>query len=188
MMPETRASILVRDGTEDDIAACLALDSRYETDAVMQVYLNGTSAHGWDIGLQRQRLPRPVELSQPVNRTLIRSALDAHHCFLVAQSRDDEASLHGCLVLIADDAHAFGRIQALVVQSKSRRQKVAMRLLAACGTWAKEHHLNRLQAEVHTKNAPAIRFLESAGFSFCGFNDRYFSDESIALFFSLSLK
>ena len=33
-----------------------------------------------------------------------------------------------------------------------------------------------------------ISFLEAAGFSFCGFNDHYFSDESIALFFSLPLK
>ena len=187
-MPETRASILVRDGTEDDIAACLALDSRFETDAVMQVYLNGTSAHGWDIGLQRQRLPRSVELSQPVHRTLIRSAIDEHDCFLVAQDRDDESVLQGCLVLIPDEAHAFGRIQALIVATRARRQKVGMRLLAAAGVWAREHHLSRLQAEVHTKNAPAIQFLESVGFSFCGFNDRYFSDESIALFFSLPLR
>ncbi|MFN8378679.1 MAG: GNAT family N-acetyltransferase [Anaerolineae bacterium] len=186
-MPEA-PRILVRDGTEDDIAACLALDSRYETGHVLQVYLHGQESQGWNIGLQRERLPRPVELSLPVHRALIRRALEQEYCFLVAESREEEKPILGCLVLTPDHEHGFGLIQSLVVSGKVRRQQIGLRLLAASRTWAKEKSLNRLMAELQTKNAPAIAFLEAVGFTFCGFNDHYFSDESIALFFSLPLK
>ena len=187
-MPESSLRFLVRDGTEDDIAACLALDSRYETGHVLQVYLHGHESQGWNISLQRERMPRPVELSHPVHRSLIRRALTQEACFLVAEGRDEDKPFLGCLVLLPDQEHGFGLIQSLVVSGKARRQQVGLRLLAASRTWAKEKDLTRLMAEVQTKNAPAISFLEAAGFSFCGFNDHYFSDESIALFFSLPLK
>jgi N-acetylglutamate synthase-like GNAT family acetyltransferase len=187
-MVETPLRILVRDGTEDDIAACLALDSRYETGHVLQVYLHGAESHGWNISLQRERLPRPVELSQPVHRAVLRKALEREHCFLVAESRADDKAVVGCLVLTPDSERGFGLIECLIVSAKTRRQQVGVRLMAASRIWAREHELNRLIAETQTKNAPAISFFESLGFTFCGFNDRYFPDESIALFFSLPLK
>mgnify|MGYP000857591995 CR=1 FL=1 len=188
MVMSEAARILVRDGTEDDIAACLALDSRYETSHVLQVYLHRHESQGWNITLQRERLPRPVELSHPIHRSLIRRALELGHCFLVAAGREAEKPVLGCLVMTPDQEHGVGWIQSLVVSEKVRRQQTGKRLLDAARTCAREKNFNRLTAEVQTKNAPAISFLETLGFTFCGFNDHYFSDESIALFFSLPLK
>jgi ribosomal protein S18 acetylase RimI-like enzyme len=178
----------VRDGTEDDIPLCLALDSRYETGHVLQFYLHGSTAQGWSIALQRERLPRPVELSQPVHRSMLRGALENEYCFLVAEQREPEPGILGCLVLTPDNERGFGLIQSLVVSAKARRQQIGQRLIVASLTWANEHQLTRVIVETQTKNAPGIDFLEALGFTFCGFNDRYFPDESIALFFGLPLK
>ena len=135
-MAETPLRILVRDGTEDDIAACLALDFRYETGHVLQVYLHGAESHGWNISLQRERLPRPVELSQPVHRAVLRKALEREHCFLVAESRADDKAVVGCLVLTPDLERGFGLIECLIVSAKTRRQQVGVRLMAASRIWA----------------------------------------------------
>lgn len=178
---------IVRDGIEDDIPACLALDSRYETHQVLQVYLHGQESTGWEVSLQRERLPRPVELSNSFQRIQLRSALDQKHCLLVAEQHSDEQIMGG-LVMTPNEMHGFAQIQNIVVSASARRKKAGSRLLIASGIWAREHGLTRLMAELQTKNTPAIAFLESLGFSFCGFNDRYFSDENIALFFSLPLK
>ncbi|HYO88530.1 MAG TPA: GNAT family N-acetyltransferase [Candidatus Limnocylindrales bacterium] len=186
MMPVSGGPVLIRDGAEDDIPACLALDSRFETTAVLQVYLHGRESHGWELSLQRERLPRPVELNSTVQRAPLRAALDQGGCFLVAERTAE--TIVGCLVMSVDDTNSFALIRTLVVGADSRRRKIATRLIAAAGVWAREHHCNRLMAELQTKNAPAISFLESLGFQFCGFNDRYFSDENVALFFCLPLK
>ncbi len=187
MMSSPPLRFLVRDGTEDDISACLALNSRFETNHVLRVYLHGQEASGWEISLQRERLPRPVELSATIHRAHLRDALEHEDCFLVAVNRDDDQVL-GCLVMRPDPLHGFALIQGLVVSPQARRMQIGTRLIAASGTWAREHSINRLMTELSTKNVPAIAFLESLGFAFCGFNDHYFSDENIAVFFNLPLK
>jgi ribosomal protein S18 acetylase RimI-like enzyme len=177
----------VRDGVEDDIPAILALDSRHETHQVVQVYLHGTETTGWEVSLQRERLPRPVELSSSFQRAHLRALLEQKHCLLVAEQPEDEAIV-GALAMTSNLFHGFAMIENLVVSPGLRRRKLGTRLLSAAGTWAREHALARLLAEVQTKNTPALGFLQTLGFDFCGFNDRYFSDENIALFFSLPLK
>lgn len=180
----------IRDGTEEDIGAILALNSRYETSHVLRVYLHGQESAGWDVNLQRERLPRPIELSSNFQRAPLRSALDHKHCLLLAVQivENSEAAVIGALVMAPNDLHGFALIQNIVVSTTARRRKVGTRLLMASGIWAREHGLNRLMAEIQTKNTPAIAFLESLGFSFSGFNDHYFPDENVALFFSLPLK
>ena len=42
--------------------------------------------------------------------------------------------------------------------------------------------------ETQTKNYPAICFYRKHRFVFCGFNDRYYTNQDIALFFAQSLR
>jgi ribosomal protein S18 acetylase RimI-like enzyme len=42
--------------------------------------------------------------------------------------------------------------------------------------------------ETQTKNHPAICFYRKHGFVFCGFNDRYYTNQDIALFFAQNLR
>ena len=54
--------------------------------------------------------------------------------------------------------------------------------------WSVDHELHRLMAPLQTQNDPGIRFFQRHGFTFCGFNDRYYRTGSVALFFGRDLR
>ena len=83
---------------------------------------------------------------------------------------------------------AVGWIQALVVASDMRRQGSALSLLRATMEWAREKKLRAVMASISTKNYPASAFLQKHGLTFCGFNDRYYHNRDIALFFSCPVR
>jgi ribosomal protein S18 acetylase RimI-like enzyme len=64
-----------------------------------------------------------------------------------------------------------------------RRRKIGTTLLKHARQWAKEQGLQGLALEATTKNYPALCLYEKLGFRFCGFNDHYYPNQDIALFF-----
>jgi hypothetical protein len=61
-------------------------------------------------------------------------------------------------------------------------------LLRAARDWALETKLRRLIVETQTKNYPAIRFLQKRGLVFCGYNDLFYPNQDIAVFFGQMLR
>jgi len=84
--------------------------------------------------------------------------------------------------------HATGWLNNLVVGKRYRRQGIGGALLKAAIEWAREQGLRQLMLETQTKNYPAICFYQRHGFVFCGFNDHYYTNQDIALFFAQSLR
>ena len=41
---------------------------------------------------------------------------------------------------------------------------------------------------MQSKNYPAISFAQKQGLAFCGYNDRYYASQDVALFFGMTLK
>jgi RimJ/RimL family protein N-acetyltransferase len=64
---------------------------------------------------------------------------------------------------------------------------VATALVGAARYWALDNELDKIMLETQTKNYPAIRFAQKHRFVFCGYNDRYYSNGDIAVFFSSTL-
>jgi hypothetical protein len=54
--------------------------------------------------------------------------------------------------------------------------------------WCKDHHLRRMMVPLQTQNDPGVRFCQRHGFVFCGFNDRYYRNGSVALYFGHDLR
>lgn len=183
-MSET-VSFVIRDGHAEDIADCLDLDHTYETDYVWQVQMNNED--GWRIDFKTERLPRALTVTYPASEARMRAGLAPDQCFLVATTRDNPEVI-GYLVMRADPLYRFGQVQDVVIAPHFRRQKIGSRLTKIAAQWAREQHLTSLMIETQTKNLPGIRFCEAAGFNFCGFNDRYFLNRDIAVFFSQSLR
>jgi RimJ/RimL family protein N-acetyltransferase len=177
---------IVRDGVEADTDGCLALDHRFETEHVLQIHIHQDEARGWEISISRERLPRMLELSFSADRTRLLSVMRSG-CFLVAASPAAD-TLYGYLAMTNDGNRRIGLIHDIVIGRRFRRQQVATRLAGAARTWAREHGLTRLMFETSTKNIPAITFAQQAGFTFCGFNDRYFPNQDVAVFFSQMLR
>ena len=60
--------------------------------------------------------------------------------------------------------------------------------MQAAADWLRRRNVNRVLLEMTTKNYPAIRFAQKLGFSFCGYNDRYYTNQDIAIFFAKVLR
>jgi ribosomal protein S18 acetylase RimI-like enzyme len=89
--------------------------------------------------------------------------------------------------MAARDWHQTGWVADLVVAPEYRRGGIATQLLQAGQAWALQAGLRRLIVETQTRNYPAINLLQRSGFSFCGYNDRYYTNQDIAVFFALNL-
>ena len=179
-------NFVIRDGMASDIPECLLLDHSYETDFVWQMQIS--SEEGWRIDFKIERLPRALQVTYPSNEERLRAGIAPEQCLLVATTRDEEPELIGYLSMRSDPFYRIGLVQDVVVSHAYRRRQIATRLTKVAALWAREHNLTSLMIETQTKNFPAIRFCEAAGFSFCGFNDRYFPNRDIAVFFSQSVR
>lgn len=184
-MPTT-FSFLIRDGMESDIGGCLALDHSYETDYVWQMNIR-EEASQWEVQFKTDRLPRTMQVIYPIDERRLRLSLPPDQCFLVAVGRDQPEAL-GYLTMRNDPVYKVARMTDLVVSRPYRSHRIATRLLNVARQWAREHDLAQMTMEIQTKNYPGIMFCQQRGFVFCGFNDRLFPNQDIAVFFSQSLR
>jgi len=176
----------------EDLEACLNLDHSYLTEHVWQMDLQEGKS-GATINFRTVRLPRPVHVKYPRDRQSLLADWHQRDCFLVAtpdetEQQDQVRPIVGYLTMGASEWHSTGWVADLVVAPEYRRRSVASQLLQVGKEWAREAGLRRLIVETQTKNFPAMCFLERHGFSFCGYNDRYYANQDIALFFSLDLR
>jgi len=60
-------------------------------------------------------------------------------------------------------------------------------MLKGAHIWCEQREVRVMMLESQPKNNPAISLYLQAGFAFCGYNDQYYADEGIALFFACPL-
>jgi GNAT superfamily N-acetyltransferase len=75
-------------------------------------------------------------------------------------------------------------VRDLVVDEIWRRKGIASQLIEALIAWAKERNINRIVLDMSSKNYPAISLVRKLKFEYSGFNDNYFTNRDIALFFT----
>lgn len=181
-----RLRYVIRDGMQADVPGCLALDADYETDQVWQMgFSPGQEERG--VSFRVERLPRAMTVMYPVSERRLQLALPAEQGFLVAADKD-ENEVFGYLALHTDPVHRRALVQDLVVGRPYRRSGIGSRLLAVARRWATEHDLDQLTVETQTKNVPAITFFQEQGLVFCGYDDQYFRNGDIAVFFGRRLR
>jgi ribosomal protein S18 acetylase RimI-like enzyme len=81
-----------------------------------------------------------------------------------------------------------GWIANLAVDRAYRQRGIGTALMRQARQWAWEQGLHVIMAEATTKNYPALCFYQKLGFRFCGFNDHYYPNQDIALFFVNALR
>jgi ribosomal protein S18 acetylase RimI-like enzyme len=182
----------IRPAELEDLEVCLNMDHSYLTDHVWQMDVQEGKSRV-TVNFRTVRLPRPVHVRYPRDRDALTADWHRRDCFLVATTEKDlqgqETRLVvGYLTMSEQDWHNTGWVADLVVAPEHRRKGIASQLLRIGKEWARRAGLQRLLIEVQTKNHPGLCFLEKQGFSFCGYNDRYYANQDIALFFSLDLR
>lgn len=173
------ASLVIRDAIDEDVEVCLAMDHAYTTEHVWQMEMNDDNERV-SMTFRTVRLPRPMRVVYPRNPNLLRAAWQRRDCFMVALI---DEQVRGYLNMRVDVAHGNARVMDLAVEPDWRRQGIGGALLKAARLWAREQNLSRLIVETQTKNYPGICFCQKYGLAFCGFNDQYYPNQDIALFF-----
>lgn len=179
-------SFIIRDAVTADMAACLALDHSYSTDYVWQMSLQ-PDERGWQISFRSERLPRERTEVYAADEQRLRRALRPDRCGIVAVDKANE-HIVGYLTMDPQPDYGYALIHDVVVERELRHQRVGSRLIGVARQWALERDVRHLLIQVRTKNYPGIQFIQSNGFAFCGFNDRYFPNHDIAVFFGQSLR
>ncbi|HEV2122534.1 MAG TPA: GNAT family N-acetyltransferase [Chloroflexota bacterium] len=143
--------------------------------------------HPWDHALRQTGRSSTIQLSLPRQAEAQGPARVAH------DAPDDSApprkgEVVGYIAVAASSRDPNAYLRSLVVSRSHRRHGTASRLLAEAKRWAMRQGATHLMADVAARNFPAIRLLQKGGFTFCGYNDRCYPDQEVAIFFSAPLR
>jgi ribosomal protein S18 acetylase RimI-like enzyme len=174
----------IRPAISSDVTQCVAIDHSTDTDHVWQMEQHGGEGE-ISVTFRTVRLPRSMRVRYPRDPHVLIDDWARRDCFLVAE---DNQTICGYLNMTAQPSPHVGWIGDLAVARTHRRQGVASALLGAAARWAQEHGLVRLMIEMQSKNYPAISLCLKRGFAFCGYNDRYYANQDIALYFEQNLR
>lgn len=169
--------------SDDEITACLALDRSYKTDHVWQMDMRD---NGDDLGIRFRvvRLPRVMNVDYPREQNELVETWKRRDCFLVA---DGGSVMLGYINMRVDADGTRGWVRDLVVGEPFRRRRIGSALLEQAMRWAELRGIRHLTLEMQTKNYPAIQFARNKGFVFCGYNDHYYANRDIAVFFDRNI-
>jgi GNAT superfamily N-acetyltransferase len=178
-MPE----IEIRPANPADIPLLAAIDHDYSSDFVWQMELQSEEGQV-GVSFRQVRLPRSVRVDYPRPPANLRNDWSQRSGLLVALLEGQAIAYTSLMLNIAP---ATTWVSDLAVIRRLRRQGVGSALVLAAQDWARQHGTYRIIIEMQPKNYPAICMAQKLGFDFCGYNDRYFANHDIALFFGKSL-
>ena len=179
-MPE----IEIRAATAEDIPELSAIDHNYTTEFVQQMEIQ-VDEKRVGVTFREVRLPRSVRVDYP--RQLSSQLEDWASCSGVLVALLD-GELVGYASLRLDLVPRTTWVTDLAVRRRARRQGIGSSLILAAQEWGSEHDSRYLTLEMQPKNYPAIQMAHKLGFDFCGYNDRYYTNRDIALFYTKSLR
>jgi len=179
-MPE----IEIRPAIATDIPELTALDHTYSSEFVWQMEIQVEDKQ-IGINFREIRLPRSVRVEYPRPTHTLEEDWTRRSGLLVAIL---EAQVVGYVSLMLDIAPITTWITDLAVVRRVRRQGIGSTLVLAAQEWGEQRNTRRLVLEMQPKNHPAVHMAQKLGFSFCGYNDRYYANHDIGLFFAKSLR
>jgi ribosomal protein S18 acetylase RimI-like enzyme len=176
------SEIKIRNTISTDLARLAAIDHSLETNYVWQLDLRRESGQV-DAIFREVRLPRAVRIEH--SRPAAELPDTWHTSAMFSAMRDDEAI--GYIRFTEKIIPHAVWITDVVVAREMRKQGIARKLIAAVEAWGANKGLRRAIIETQTKNYPAIRMFQKLGFEFCGYNDSYYPNRDVAVFFARNL-
>jgi len=175
--------ISVRQANSRDLYMIGNIDMSNTTDYVWQMDFKEEDKN-ISIVFRRTRLPRSIDLDFT---ELIQNLDKQIHQFSVVLVAESLGRLCGFVAIDKDISQESGTITLFAVDKRMRRKGIATSMLAAAKEWCIRLGLNRLIIVTQSRNYPSISFCVSNGYSYCGYNDSYYSNQDIAVFFSMRL-
>jgi ribosomal protein S18 acetylase RimI-like enzyme len=140
--------------------------------------------------LPRRQLPSPTtaRTAPATASTVVRPSSAPGGLGSSTAETSGDARIVGYIAVSAPPGDQTAYLRALAVDTSYRRRGIGSRLLAAAERWVVQQRAEQLMTDVPARNYPAIRLLQKSGFAICGFNDRCYPNQEVALFFSARLR
>jgi GNAT superfamily N-acetyltransferase len=176
--------IEIRPAVSADIIELISLDHTCRSNYVWQMDRSFDDGQ-FVISFREIRLPRPIQVVYPRQVELLENEWQQAPGLMVAFHN----GMHvGYIRLIEVLEIQSAVIKDLVVDNAMRRKGIGTALVMAAQNWAIKRANRRLTLEIPPKSYPAIKLAFKMGFEFTGYNDAYYPNRDIALFFSKYLK
>ena len=179
-MPE----IEIRPAIETDIPTLVAIDHNYSTEFVWQMEIQAEDKQ-IGVNFREIRLPRSVRVEYPRRMNALTDDWMQRSGLLVSTL---ESEVVGYVSLALEIAPITAWVTDLAVVRRARRQGIGSALVLAAQEWAEQHAMRRIVLEMQPKNYPGLKMAKKLGFDFCGYNDRYYANHDIGLFFAKGLR
>ncbi len=185
-MPE----IEIRPPTSAEIPGMIHIDHDYVSDHVWQMEVQRETGQKpselrVEVVFRQLKLPRSVRVEYPRSPAELANDWKDRSCLLVALLKGEVV---GYTSISLDIAPYTGWMTDLVIIRRLRHQGIGSALILAGQDWARHKRCIRMVMEIQPKNYPAICLAQKLGYDLCGYNDYYFPNHDIALFFSKSLR
>ncbi len=179
-MPE----IAIRSVIGKDIPHLMRIEHNYASDYVWQMELRKENSI-IGITFKELHLPRSVQVSYPRDPQNLATNWKKRDGILVAMLADE---IVGYISLSENITLQTIWATDLAVTRRARRQGIGSALVLSAQEWGAQRQSRRLILEMQPKNHPGIQMAKKLGFELCGYNDHYFANHDIALFFSKWLR
>jgi ribosomal protein S18 acetylase RimI-like enzyme len=176
--------IELRPAMDSDIPGIMNIDHNYSTEYVWQMEIDSDDDRV-GVNFRRIHLPRSVRVEYPRSLSGLAEEWTQRSGMLVA-ILDDE--LAGYISLMLGIAPETTWVSDLAVLRRFQRNGIGSTLVLAAQEWAFQNQTRRIVLEMQHKNYAAIQLAKKLGFDFCGYNDRYYANHDIGLFFAKSLR
>jgi ribosomal protein S18 acetylase RimI-like enzyme len=178
------SEIEIRPAISSDINSLIQFEHSVSTNTIWQMD-RGLDEHQVNVSFRQTHLPRPIRLVYPRKPEKMKDDWQKKAVVFVALIDEEPV---GYMNILLQPANPFAWVTDLVVDEPSRRKGIACELLLAGREWAGERTIRRMILEMHLKNHPASCLAQKMGFQFCGYNDHYYENQGIALFFGYSFR
>jgi ribosomal protein S18 acetylase RimI-like enzyme len=167
-----------------DLSRLMGFDHSVASESVWQLELRREPGQV-TAAFREVRLPRSISIEYP------------HNPFALADDWIRKSMMYtgligqepvGYISLLERGTASVVWVTDLVVSVAHRRKGVGSTLLAAAQDWAANRSHRRMILEMQSKNLPAVRLAQKFGYEFSGYNDHYYINQDVALFFAKAIK
>jgi len=176
--------IEIHPAQKQQVAQLAGMEHTYQTTFVWQMELIIEEGQP-TICFKKVRLPRAIRVVYPIPKSILGEPGAEKSMQLVAILNMMPV---GFISINTTELPYTAWVTCLVIIEEYRGQGIGSGLLLAAQDWASREGKNRMVVEMQSKNYPAIQFAQKLGYEFSGYNDHYYANQDIALFFSKFLR
>ena len=163
-----------------DLPVLMDIAHSYHTDHVWQMDFEN-SEDDVAVRFREIKLPRSMKVEYPRSVEVFTETWKEKAVVLVAESEEEPI---GYLAVAQSNVPGVSQVTDFSVLRRMRRNGIGSALVRGALVWLEQNSGTQLILEMQSKNYPAICLANKLGFEFCGYNDRYYSNQDIALFFA----